>query len=427
MSDDIAIRVEGLWKRYGLPLPKIYYKGRHWLRNRQPSASSNPQSDSRPYALRDINFEVRRGETLGIIGRNGAGKSTLLKVLAGVSPPTRGKVDMRGTVFPMIELNAGLHMELTGRENVRMLGAIMGFSRPEIEARMPEIEAFMELGEWFDRPVRMYSSGMQARLGFGVAMNVDADLLLFDEVLAVGDLAFQAKCYDRIGNLRHSDATILLVSHSIRQVQRLCERAILLEEGRILSEGPTDRVVSDYYRISHDHIAVQLFEKGRGATPHIFESTGQVRITDVTLLDGAGNDVDEVIYLKPLTIRLHFEVIKPVPIPRFAIGIQTPDMVNVTTMGTTFENMGNLELEPGLAFVDCTFDRLSVLPGLYSLRVVITSQNKLYKMDQMENVRYFRVTPDSENPTMGNEGGFFKLDANWSLGMPNVEPNQLES
>ncbi|MBZ0306406.1 MAG: ATP-binding cassette domain-containing protein, partial [Anaerolineae bacterium] len=166
-----VIRVEGLYKQYGLPLPSPFSRLR---------GLTEPK-----WSLRDIQFEVRGGETLGIIGYNGAGKSTLLKVLAGVTPPTRGQVEVRGRVFPMIELNAGMNMELTGRENVLLLGILMGMSRAEIRAKLPEIEDFCELGKWFDEAVWKYSSGMLARLGFSVALNVDADILLVDEVLAV--------------------------------------------------------------------------------------------------------------------------------------------------------------------------------------------------------------------------------------------------
>jgi len=192
MKDEVIIKVEHLWKQYGLPMPRIVKRLRQDLKSK---SLSSPVLDH--WALKDVSFEVKKGETLGIIGPNGAGKSTLLKVLAGVTPATRGKVKFKGKIFPMIELNAGIHPELTGQENVRLLGAIMGLSRLDIEEKLPAIKEFTELGEWFNTPVRKYSSGMMARLGFGVAMNVDADLLLVDEVLAVGDLRFQRKCYKR--------------------------------------------------------------------------------------------------------------------------------------------------------------------------------------------------------------------------------------
>ncbi len=187
MSEEVMIRIEGLWKHYGLPLPRIVRRGWNWLTHKNESSGDS----GGPWALKDINLEIRKGETIGIVGRNGAGKSTLLKVLAGVTAPSRGLVEIRGRLFPMIELNAGLNMELTGRENVRLLGAVMGLSRREIESKLPDIEEFTELGDWFDRPVRMYSSGMLARLGFGVAVNIESEIILIDETFAVGDLKFQ--------------------------------------------------------------------------------------------------------------------------------------------------------------------------------------------------------------------------------------------
>jgi ABC-type polysaccharide/polyol phosphate transport system ATPase subunit len=184
--DDVVIKVDNLWKRYGLPLPGFVRKGQGWLKRNLSSharrSASRPELEKEShFALKDFSLEVKRGQTLGIIGHNGAGKSTLLKILAGVTLPTSGRVEILGRVFPMIELNAGIHPEFTGRENVRILGAIMGLSQAEIEAKVSEIEEFCELQEWFDKPVRMYSSGMLARLGFGVAVEVESDILLVDE------------------------------------------------------------------------------------------------------------------------------------------------------------------------------------------------------------------------------------------------------
>ncbi len=227
MSEDIVIRVENLSKAYGLP--PLWGK-----------------ADTRERALKDIHFEIKRGELLGLIGRNGAGKSTLLKMLAGVSPPSRGSVSVTGRVFPMIELNAGMNPALTGRENVMLLGTIMGLSPREIKNRMPEIEAFCDLGEWFDRPVKQYSSGMPGRLGFAVAAYSDADILLIDEVLAVGDLVFRNKCMERMHALRELGKTVVFASHNMSAITGLCTRTIMLERGEIRYDSLPGMAVQHY-------------------------------------------------------------------------------------------------------------------------------------------------------------------------------------
>ncbi len=242
--NDVVVHVEGVWKRYGLPLvPALRRQWRQWV--------GRPMSidEQGPWALRDISVTVRRGDALGIVGRNGAGKSTLLKILAGVTPPNKGRVRVSGRLFPMIELNAGIHPELTGRENTYLLGAIVGLRRRELNARMKTIEEFCELGEWFDRPVRVYSSGMLARLGFSVAVNVDTDILLVDEVLATGDIGFQKKCIDRINEMIARDGTtLLLVSHSPHEVESLCRDGILLDNGVPVFSGPPKELLEQYAR-----------------------------------------------------------------------------------------------------------------------------------------------------------------------------------
>ncbi len=235
MTDSTSIRVEGLWKRYGLSsCAGIGQLARAVTREIRPGTT---KGDGDLWALQDVSFEVKRGETLGIIGRNGAGKSTLLKVLAGVTPPSRGRVEVHGRVFPMIELNAGVHPELTGRENSYLLGAIMGVTGPQMEALLPAIQEFVELGDWFDRPVRTYSSGMVARLGFGVATQIRSDVLLIDETFAVGDLKFQNKSLARIKELREKGATVILVTHSLDMLQFIAQRGIVLDEGRHRCRG----------------------------------------------------------------------------------------------------------------------------------------------------------------------------------------------
>lgn len=199
-------------------------------------------------ALRHVSCQIAAGEAVGIIGRNGAGKSTLLKIIAGIVKPTSGQVVVRGRVAPLIELGAGFDVELTGRENVYLNGAILGFSRRQMQARFSRIVDFAELHTFIDAPLRTYSSGMITRLGFAIATEVDPAILLLDEVLAVGDERFQAKCLERIERFRRADVTIALVSHDATAIQRMCTRALWLEEGQLRAAGPVVDVLAQYHR-----------------------------------------------------------------------------------------------------------------------------------------------------------------------------------
>lgn len=230
MSSDISIKVENLSKSY-----HIYEKPRDRLM--QMLARGRKQYFREFWALRDVTFSVGRGETVGIIGRNGSGKSTLLQMICGTVSPTSGVVNTRGRVAALLELGAGFNTEFTGRENVLLNAAILGFPQEEIEARMQEILAFSELGDFLDQPVKTYSSGMYSRLAFSIAINVDPEILIVDEALAVGDARFVAKCMRRIKDIQTRGATILFVSHDVGSVRTLCERAIWLNKGRLVEEG----------------------------------------------------------------------------------------------------------------------------------------------------------------------------------------------
>jgi ABC-type polysaccharide/polyol phosphate transport system ATPase subunit len=311
MSDDVTIRIEGLWKRYGLPLPAFVHKGLNYLRQRKTS-----EEDGGPWALKDVSLEVRRGETVGIVGRNGAGKSTLLKVLAGVTGPTKGRVEIRGRIFPMIELNAGLHMELTGRENVRLLGAVMGLSHREIDSKLPDIEDFTELGEWFDRPVRMYSSGMLGRLGFGVAVNIESDVVLIDETFAVGDLKFQNKSLARVKEMRESGATVLLVSHSLETLQFVARRGILLEQGRLLAKGSALQAINEYEKLVFRSEQKRLEHRVRNRI-----SSEDVNIYSARVYGEDGRSLTEVQAGEPFGIEVDLRLNRPLERPMFSMGL----------------------------------------------------------------------------------------------------------
>src|SRR5947209_14605973 len=197
-------------------------------------------------AVKDVSFEVQEGEMVGLVGRNGSGKSTLLKIVAGIYKPTQGRVRTNGTIAPLIELGAGFHGELTGRENVMMNGLLRGYSKREMKEREASIIDFAEIGDFIDAPVKQYSSGMYMRLAFAVATEVDPDILVIDEILAVGDMMFQQKCFERLRRFRESGKTILFVTHSMSDVQEHCDRAILLDKGQLVADGPPQEIVQRY-------------------------------------------------------------------------------------------------------------------------------------------------------------------------------------
>jgi ABC-2 type transport system ATP-binding protein len=200
-------------------------------------------------AVKQVSFVISKGETVGLIGRNGSGKSTILKIVAGVYAPSEGHVNVRGTIAPLIELGAGFHHELTGRENILLNGLLLGLTKRQIREREESIIEFAELGDFIDSPVKQYSSGMYMRLAFSVAAEVDPDILIIDEILGVGDAGFQAKCFDRIECFRRAGKTILLVSHSMDNIRKLCDRVLLLHAGRLVEEGSPDRVIARYEEI----------------------------------------------------------------------------------------------------------------------------------------------------------------------------------
>lgn len=366
-AHDPIIKVDGVWKRYGLPLA-------HWLGRLR----GVPIDDPKYWALRNLSFEVQRGETLGIIGRNGAGKSTLLKVLSGVTPPTRGDVAIRGRVFPMIELNAGVHPELTGRENVRFLGTLMGIGGREMRAKLPAIEDFAELGEWFDRPVRQYSSGMQARLGFAVAMNVDADILLIDEVLSVGDIGFQGKCLEWMHRLSKKNVTVAFVTHNVRQAERICDSGIFLESGTVRESGDISDIAGMYLTDSISHAS----KNTTPSAPSIFHDIGEVTITDIALLDHTGTRKTDFECNEEMRIRMEYKLARKQEGVIISFGFVTMDQVRITDLISVDEPLRNIQHQSGC--VECQISSLSLMPGQYGLYLSISIEGQaIFKADHM--------------------------------------------
>jgi len=239
--DDVILHADGIGIRF-----RIYHEKIMTLKEAMVRFFKRKISYEDFWALRGISFGLKQGASLGIIGRNGSGKSTLLRICAGVYPPTEGALHRQGKISPLIELGAGFDPELTGVENIYLQGALMGFSRKEMNEKTPAIIEFSELGSFIDTPVKNYSSGMYLRLGFAIAIHVEPSILLTDEIVAVGDASFQGKCRDRIEAFRRDGVSIVLVSHSMEVVREMCERTILLERGRVVFEGPSDEAAKRY-------------------------------------------------------------------------------------------------------------------------------------------------------------------------------------
>ncbi len=244
MSNDVAIRFRDVIKDY--PLSRLTSAGIKHLVLHLPRYLGQLRRKRAFRALDHVSFEVRRGESLGIIGRNGSGKSTTLGLIAGVLRPTHGEIEVHGHIAPLLELGAGFHPDLTGRDNIILNGVLLGMTRDRVRERIDDIIAFSELEEFIDRPIRVYSSGMVARLGFSVAVHLDPEVLLIDEVLAVGDVPFQKKCLLKMQEFRRDGVTTVFVSHNLDDVRRICDRVALLDQGQLLSLGRPDQVFADY-------------------------------------------------------------------------------------------------------------------------------------------------------------------------------------
>jgi lipopolysaccharide transport system ATP-binding protein len=279
-TNEIAIRLTGLSKKY-----RLFDNARQRLKEALDPRGRTYHQDF--WALQDINLMIPKGHTVGILGRNGSGKSTLLQIVTSVLHPTAGTIEVNGRVAALLELGAGFDPEFTGRENVRQYGRIQGLAAAEIEARLPQIEQFAGIGEFFDREVKIYSSGMFARLAFAAAINVDPDILILDEILAVGDVRFQQRCYERIMRIQESGKTVLMVSHSIETIIDHCDSAILLDRGRLVMSGAPKAVADCYRELMFEETARQLGTKRSSSTQRVQRSeatTGELSPLAVEML-----------------------------------------------------------------------------------------------------------------------------------------------
>ena len=355
------------------------------------------------WALRDVSLQVHRGETFGLIGQNGSGKSTMLKCLTRILTPNEGRVEVQGKVSALLELGAGFHPELSGRENVFLNGAILGLPQHELRKRFDEIVDFAGVGDFIDEPVKNYSSGMYVRLGFSVAINVDPDVLFVDEVLAVGDEAFQRKCNDKFNELAAAGKTIVLVSHGLSGVENMCDRVAWFSHGRLMQVGPAREVVMAYSDSVQEGRHIDEFGRLRWGS-------GEAKVNGIMWLDPDDSPVSRLRSGRPARLRLFYETTQAVARPVFAVRISTPDGFEVTT--TTSRDVGCVpEKLDGSGHVDLVFEPLRLLPGPYVLTVSVTDYSRIHDYE----VRHEIVRFDVEKGDLREPSGVAALGGQWRV------------
>jgi ABC-type polysaccharide/polyol phosphate transport system ATPase subunit len=355
------------------------------------------------WAVRDVSFAIERGEAVGVIGRNGSGKTTLLRLIAGIFGPSSGHLEVGGDVASLLELGAGFHPDFTGRENVFMNGAIHGLKRRYVEERMDEIVSFAELERFIDVPVRTYSAGMYMRLGFSVAAHLDPDILLLDEVFAVGDEAFQRKCMEKILDLKARGRTLLFVSHSAPAVERLCERAILLSEGRVLADAPVREAITEYQRM----LAAEERPVERRAGLREW-GTGEARVVDVRLEDGEGNECRQFLSGQSLVARLTIQVDERIPPPRVAIEFRDANGALLGMNDAEADTLG-WDGAPGETEVVFTAPRLPLADGRFQISVALSRVDSTLQFHRLDPAVEFTVFPDED------QQGWFRFEGEWSV------------
>lgn len=358
--------------------------------------------DGEFWALNDVNFHVARGETLGIIGPNGAGKSTILKLLSRICQQTKGQLHVRGRLAALIELGGGFHPDLSGAENIYLQGTMLGLSRRQIRQLFDSIVEFSELDRFLDTPVKRYSSGMVVKLGFAIAAHVHPDILLLDEVLAVGDIAFQQKCFKRIDQLRESRTTMIFISHNLDAVQKLCDRVLLLRQGCAVDQGEPGRIIQRFREEMLSH-AMRV----SASEPHAV-SNGPVQITHVLLLDDAGATVETLKTGEPLQIEVGYRADRSIAQPTFRLAIERLDGLLCHAAISRHSGLA-LDTLRGHGTLIVRYPALNLLPNLYQVTVELFEDKNPVPVAALRRHGFFQTLSDT------HEHGTIHLEQAWEL------------
>jgi ABC-type polysaccharide/polyol phosphate transport system ATPase subunit len=394
-----AIQVNGVWKKF-----RMYHEKNQYLKTAVMRGGRSIHEDF--WALKDISFEVPHGEAFGIIGSNGSGKSTMLKCLAGILTPDKGGVQADGRVAALLELGAGFHPDLSGRENIGLNGAILGMSKREVDSKFDDIVGFASLERFIDTPVKNYSSGMVVRLGFAIAINVEPEILIIDEVLAVGDEEFQQRCFQKIEQFRREGRTIIFVSHGLAQVSQFCHRAMWLEKGVVRSIGPAYEVVSEYTGVAH-HVE-HVVETTISDEPLDRWGTGEVRITDVTISGPDGKEAQTFESGRLFRVRIDYEILTP--ITELVVGIRITHLHGLNVFGSNTKRRGlalPLQHKKGHAIFEVA--ALPILEGTFDLTVDVSDNAEVNPYDHLEKAFRFNVVQ-----TGTYDEGVTRVGGTWS-------------
>jgi lipopolysaccharide transport system ATP-binding protein len=398
-SERPPIRVEHVWKWF-----RLYHQRAHTLKETLLARRSKYEEF---WALKDVSFDVGKGEMLGIIGPNGSGKSTLLKCMARIISPNSGEISVDGSMSSLLELGTGFHPELSGRENVYLAGSILGLAKSEIDGKLTQIVDFSGLGEFIDTPLKNYSSGMTARLAFSVAISIDPEILLLDEVLAVGDEEFQLKCFDYISGLRRSGKTIVFVSHSLSSIRRLCSKVLWLEKGVVRAYGDTDEVVSLY---QGDVRRAQSQAAGVGASENRWGNQ-DIRIESFNILDGEGKEMSSISTGEYVVFRIAYEseVEAEGVVPTIRIHSAETGGCVAGINSLTNPEPRTFTISPGKGYLEFECPRLALWRGRYLVTVGLGDQLGSTTYDWREKAFEFGVIPGK----FDQGDGAFYMDGTW--------------